>query len=285
MLEARRLLLSTLLVGLSLAPLGCDKHEPASSPPVEIEPAGEGASPAPGDELGALIDAEAAAAIVAAPDRDEADLEGDRRRAPTELLAFMQLRAGMRVADIGAGTGYTTELLARAVGPEGRVYGQNPTFVLERFAAEGWTARLAKPVNANVVSLEREFDDPFPGDIEPLQRVINILFYHDFEWQGVDRQAHLADAFAALAPGGIYVIVDASAAEGHGASDSKTLHRVEQALVVREFEAAGFQLVREAEFLRNPEDTRDWNATPWSDPERAARGEFSDKFVLAFQKP
>ncbi|HVH98852.1 MAG TPA: SAM-dependent methyltransferase, partial [Enhygromyxa sp.] len=192
---------------------------------------------------------------------------------------------GMKVADLGAGFGYTSELLARAVGPEGRVYGQNTTFVLDRFAREGWTARLAKPINANVVGLEREFDDPFPDDIEPLDRVVNVLFYHDFEWMGVDRAAHNADVFAALRPGGTYVIIDSSAAEGRGAADSETLHRIEESTVVRELEAAGFELTRSADFLRNPADTRDWNALPWRDAERAARGEFSDKFVLEFTKP
>lgn len=196
----------------------------------------------------------------------------------------MELERGMRVADLGAGSGYTTELLARAVGPEGVVYSHNTPFVLERFAREAWTERLAKPVNANVVGLEREFDDPFPADIEPLDRVVNVLFYHDFEWQGVDRAAHNADVYAALRPGGTYVIVDSSAAEGHGAADSETLHRVEEVLVIRELEAAGFELTRSADFLRNPGDTRDWNALPWRSTERAEAGEFSDKFVLEFTR-
>jgi predicted methyltransferase len=224
-------------------------------------------------------------AIVAAEDRDPADREADLRRKPVELLDFMQLKPGMKVADIGAGFGYTTELLARAVGPTGTVYSQNPAFVLERFAREAWDARLAKPVNANVVGLEREFVDPFPDDIEPLDRVVNVLFYHDFEWMGVDRAAHNADVFAALRPGGTYVIVDSSAAQGHGAADSESLHRIEETLVIAELEAAGFELSERGEFLRNAGDTRDWNALPWRAPERAEAGEFSDKFVLEFTKP
>ena len=254
----------------SSGPVSPPQVEPAEPSPVEPVPEPE------------LIDAEA---IVAATDREPADREADLRRKPLELLEFLELERGMRVADIGAGFGYTTELLARAVGPQGRVYGQNTSFVLDRFAREGWEARLAKPVNANVVSLERDFDDPFPDDIEPLDLVVNVLFYHDFEWQGVDRAAHNADVLAALRFGGRYVIVDASAAEGHGAADSKSLHRIEESLVVDELEAAGFELRRSADFLRNPEDTRDWNALPWREPERAERGEFSDKFVLEFVKP
>lgn len=221
------------------------------------------------------------AAIVSAPDRDAADRDADVRRKPAELLAFLHLRPGMRVADLGAGFGYTTELLARAVGPTGQVYGQNPRFVLERFAEAGWSARLAKPVNANVVRVDREFVDPLPPEVRELDLVVNVLFYHDFEWMKVDRAAHNAAVFAALRSGGRYVIVDSSAADGAGASVSESLHRVEEALVVRELRAAGFELVDEADFLRNPADTRDFNALPWQNE----REDFSDKFVLMFEKP
>src|SRR5262245_22712318 len=72
-------------------------------------------------------------AIVAVPDRSDADRALDAGRHPAEMLAFFGIRPGMRVAEIGAGGGYTTELLARAVGPKGRVYGQNSKFILERF--------------------------------------------------------------------------------------------------------------------------------------------------------
>ena len=264
---------------LSLACLACERGTtPPTHEPNEVADETPDASLASDEPIDA-------AAIVGADDRDPSDVEADLRRKPVELLEFLDLRAGMKVADIGAGSGYTTELLARAVGAKGKVFGQNTPFVLERFARAGWSARIAKPVNANVVSLEREFDDPFPDDIEPLDRVINVLFYHDFEWMKVDRAKHVADVFAALRPGGLYVIVDASALPGHGAQDSETLHRIEQALVERELEAGGFELVEQAEFLRNPADTRDWNALPWRSSDKADAGEFSDKFVLKFRKP
>ncbi|MCB9751526.1 MAG: class I SAM-dependent methyltransferase [Myxococcales bacterium] len=239
-----------------------------------------GTEPAPAPAADGVVDP---AAIVAAPDRDPEDRKADERRAPAELLGFCELAPGMKVADIGAGGGYTTELLARAVGPSGAVYGHNTKFIIERFADEAWRARLAKPVNANVVSVIREFDDPLPPEVAgQLDRVVNVLFYHDFEWQGVDRAAHNASILRALKPGGYYVIVDASAREGDGASQSKTLHRVEESLVRAELQAAGFELVEEAGFLRNPNDARDWNALPWSG---AGDGQYSDKFVLKFKKP
>src|SRR5204863_7897444 len=65
------------------------------------------------------------AAIIAAPDRSEADRNSDKRRDPIKLLAFTGVRIGMTALDMGAGGGYSTELMARAVGPTGKVYGQN----------------------------------------------------------------------------------------------------------------------------------------------------------------
>ena len=103
----------------------------------------------------------AAEAIVDAPDRTEADRKLDAGRKPAELLRFLKVEPGMKVGELFAGGGYTTELLARAVGSAGVVYGQNTKFVLARFAEKPWGERLARPVNKNVVRLDRELDAPF----------------------------------------------------------------------------------------------------------------------------
>lgn len=188
----------------------------------------------------------------------------------------------MRVAELGAGGGYTTELLARAVAPGGVVYAQDSPFILARFAEAPWTARLAKPVMRDVVRLDRDFDDPFPAGLRDLDLVLNVLFYHDTVWMGVDRPRMNRAIFAALRPGGIYGIVDHSARPGTGTADVQTFHRIEEAVVRREIEAAGFTLAGEAAFLRNPGDARDWNDSPRAAGDR--RGT-SDRFVLAFVKP
>ena len=266
---------------LSLALAGCrttPAEPPTASPNAAPTPAASTAEP---QAPAAPLTRAQVEAIVAAEDRDPDDRQADARRAPVELLLFIGVAPGMKLADLGAGFGYTTELLARAVGPTGKVYGQNPKFVLERFAEKGWSARLGKPVMANVVRVDREFVDPLPPELHDLDAVVNVLFYHDFEWMAVDRAAHNAAIFRALRPGGVYVIVDHSAKEGAGASGSQTLHRIEEKLVREELAAAGFELVEEADFLRNPSDTRDWNALPWQN----GREELSDKFVLKFRKP
>src|SRR4051812_6607924 len=55
-------------------------------------------------------------AIIASPDRSDADRQTDQRRQPAKILAFTGVKPGMKVLDMGAGGGYSTELMARAVG-------------------------------------------------------------------------------------------------------------------------------------------------------------------------
>jgi len=223
-----------------------------------------------------------AEAVVAAKDRSEDDRTLDAGRRPVDMLTFFHIEPGMRVAELGAGTGYTTELLARAVAPGGIVYAQNSEFILKRFAEAPWSARLEKPVMSDVVRVDREFDDPLPPEAHDLDAVINVLFYHDTVWMGIDRKRMNRAIFAALRPGGTYGIVDHSARLGVGVDDVRTFHRIEESLVRQEIEAAGFKLVAAADFLRNPADTRDWDDSPRAAGER--RGT-SDRFVLEFMKP
>ncbi len=198
------------------------------------------------------------------------------------MLTFFDIRPGMRVAELGAAGGYTTELLARVVGPKGRVYGQNPKFILEKFAEKPWSERLAKPVNAPVMRVDREFDDPLPPEAKDLDAVLIVLVYHDTVWLEADRAKMNAAVFAALKSGGIYGVVDHSTQPGAGTTVTKTLHRLEESVVVSEIEKAGFKLEAEADFMRNPADARDWNASPSTAGER--RGT-ADRYVLKFKKP
>jgi predicted methyltransferase len=216
------------------------------------------------------------AAVVAATDRSDADRQTDQRRDPRQLLAFTRARPGMRVLDMGAGGGYSTELLARAVAPTGVVYGQDAPDASPR-AKERFDARTKTPAMKNVVRVERPFDDPVPADVRDLDLITFFFAYHDTTFMPVDRAKMNAALFAALKPGGVLVIADHSARAGDGVGVGKSLHRIEEGALVREVEAAGFRLVERGEFLRHPEDPRDAIVFRPKVP--------VDEFVLKFGKP
>jgi predicted methyltransferase len=220
-------------------------------------------------------------AVVAAPDRAEDDRKLDAGRKPAAMLELLDVRPGMRVADLATGLGYTAELMARVVGPTGKVYAQNNKLVLG-FVGAGWDARLQTPAMKIVVRVDREMDAPLPPEATGLDLVVMNAFYHDLVWQKTDRAAFNKAVLAALRPGGTFVIIDSSAVAGHGVDDAQTLHRIDEAVVRKEVEAAGFRLAGSSEFLRNPADARDWNASPRAAGER--RGT-SDRFALKFVKP
>lgn len=220
--------------------------------------------------------------IVYSADRTIQDRTLDESRRPGELLAFLEVAPGERFGELGAGAGYTTELVARAVGERGRVYAQNSRAVLDNFAAYPWGQRLQKPVMRNVVRVDRELDDPFPAEVRDLDAVYIVFFYHETVVMDVDREKMNAAVFRALKPNGRYVIVDHAARKGAAAADAGSLHRIEEALVIAEVERAGFKLRAIGDFLRNPSDARDWSAAPAAAGPR--RGT-SDRFALHFVKP
>lgn len=211
------------------------------------------------------------AAIVAASDRSDADRKTDERRDPVDLLTFTGAKTGWTVLDMGAGAGYSTELMARCVGPSGKVYGQNDA------DNDKLRARMPMPVMRNVVLLVRRSDDPVPSDVHDLDLITYFFAYHDTTYMDIDRGKMNKAMFAALKPGGFLVIADHSARPEDGANVGKTYHRIAEQTLRSEIEAAGFKFVGDGQFLRRPEDARTGivfrNPTP------------VDNFVLKFQKP
>jgi predicted methyltransferase len=216
-------------------------------------------------------------AIIAAPDRSDADRNTDKRRDPLKLLNFIGVKEGMKVLDMEAGAGYSTELLVRAVGPNGVVYAQDSVEVLERQVKDKFDLRAQKPSMKGVIHIIRNYDDPLPPDVRNLDLITFFFAYHDMTYMQVDRAEMNRKLFAALKPGGYLLIADHSAKAGDGTSVGKTFHRIEEGLLRKEVEAAGFKLVAEGNFLRHPEDTRDIIVFRAPTP--------IDEFVLKYQKP
>jgi len=261
----------------------------------------------------AVLSPERIAAIVSMPDRSAADRVNDQRRKPERMLAFIGVRPGMAALDISAGGGHTSELLARAVGPGGVVYGQSsprnaaapapaapegnssPAPALaaasapaapgprrsspEALADRETRLKAASAGAAPIVTVVQAFEDPVPaGRASQGLDLVTLMFnYHDLGFMGVDRARMNRAVFAALKPCASYVIADHAGRAGTGISESGTLHRIEEAFLVREVEAAGFKLAADAAFLRNPADPRDRNTPEPAQPK--------DEFVLKFVRP
>ncbi len=190
------------------------------------------------------------------------------------MLAFTGVKTGMKVMDIVSSAGYSAELLARSVGPSGTVYAVNSKETADR-VKDRFEPRLGKV--KSLVPVVREYADPVPPEVSNLDLVTIYFSYHDLVHIGVDRAAMNKKVFAALKPGGFFVVADHSAKAGDGLNVTKSLHRIEESALRQEVEAAGFKLVAEGDFLRNPEDKRDTNVNQSTLP--------NDEFVLKFQKP
>ena len=210
-------------------------------------------------------------ALLAAPDRTDADRQNDQKRQAEKLLAFIGAKPGWRVLDMAAGAGYSTELLARAVAPGGKVYAQNDK------PSEKLAARMKTPAMANAAELVLPFDNLSDSQLHDLDLVTFFFGYHDTTFMPVDRAKMDKAMFDALKPGGLLVVADHSARPEDGASVGKTLHRIAESTLREEIQRAGFQFVADADFLRHPEDTRTnivfKNPTP------------NDEFVLKFRRP
>ena len=207
--------------------------------------------------------------LLANPVRTERDHGMDAGRHPVELLQLADVRPGMRVLDIASGGGYTSQILALAVGPSGRLWAQTPK------PNATLTERMAAHPQPNFMVAARPFEDPVPPEAAPLDRVTLVLNYHDISYLPVDRDVMNRKIFASLKPGGRYVVIDHSALPGTGITAGKTLHRIEETFVVAEIRRAGFVLDGEGAFMRSPGDTRD----------KSSNEPGSDKFVLRFVKP
>jgi len=207
-------------------------------------------------------------AILANPERPAAEQALDAARKPDQVLPFYGVKAGDKVADIMAARGYYTVILSRVVGPQGMVYSANPS------ARPEWTDRYKKPEFANVRVIDGSLDQVALPQDGSLDFVLIHLDYHDLAPE--TRVAMNKRILASLKRGGVYGVVDHSAKDGTGNEATKTLHRIDKALVITEVTAAGFVLAGEGQMLRRPEDTRDFNVNKERNKD--------DRFVLRFER-
>jgi len=218
--------------------------------------------------------------VVSAPDRLDRDRQMDPHRKPVQMLVFFGVDPGTRIGEVGAGGGYSTELFARATGPSGAVYAQDTPDWDGPGLTSVWEMRLARPALQNTRHFVRHWEEPFPADVKDLDAVYSVAVYHDVLVEKHDTARMNQAIFAALKPGGIYAVIDNSARAGTGAEDVERYHRIDEQLVRDEVKRAGFRLLEEAGFLRNPQDPRDWNADSGVNKLHT-----QDRFALKFIKP
>lgn len=218
-------------------------------------------------------------AAIADTHRPKSDSDRDAARLPEAMLGFSGIRPGDVVGELIPAQGYATRLLSAAVGPTGHVHSINLATLQQRIKDQIKPV-LDDPAYANVSVSDQDFSQlKLP---EPVDLVWTSQNYHDFKNPGMffaDTAAMNKAIFAALKPGGLYVIIDHVAETGSGARDTGTLHRIDPALVKTEVLAAGFQFVGESKALANPE--------PHTArvPGEGGVGDKSDKFFFKFRKP
>jgi predicted methyltransferase len=209
------------------------------------------------------------ASVLAHPERPAPERDLDGARKPAEVLAFYGVKKGDKVADLLAGRGYYTIILSQIVGPEGVVYSTNTR---ER---DDWSDRFKKQPFTNVRTVVGPVDKVGLPQDGSLDFALTHLNYHDLPRPARGGMNKLV--LAALKRGGIYGVVDHSAREGSGDSDSNTLHRIDKRLVIKEVTEAGFKLADEGTMLARPDDKRDFNVNKVRNQD--------DRFVLKFVKP
>ena len=188
---------------------------------------------------------------VESPERTAEQRARDFHRKPAEILTMAGVEEGDRIIEIAAFGQYFTTMLVAAVGPTGHVDMYDLPYT-ERMAGAASRAFDEKHANA-VYHLESYNDAVLPQNVDS---VWNVLYYHDLQPQGVDTAAFNRKIFAALKPGGIYLVIDHKAEDGSGWRDAATIHRMGVDTIKQEVLAAGFELAQESNLLANPADDR-----------------------------
>lgn len=217
------------------------------------------------------------AAIQAAVNSAERSAEHRARdvaRKPAEILALSGIEPGDRVIEIAGFGQYYTTMLSEIVGPTGKVDVFDLPYT-EAFGGEAAHAFASAHANTDYHLVDYNVTE-FPSDVDV---IFNVLYYHDLGPQQIDTAAMNAKLFAALKPGGVYLIIDHKAEDGSAWRDAATIHRMGVETIVEEVTAAGFELTVDSDLLANPDDDR--QAMVFAPDARGA----TDRAVFVFTKP
>ena len=222
-------------------------------------------------------------AAVADPSRPSADTQRDAERKPAESMAFASVKPQTVVIELIPGGGYYTRLLSKAVGPKGKLYA---LVSAPRPDAPAGTPDRSVPIKA--LAAETGYQN-ITVQVQPI-KALELPTQADLVWTsnnyhdvhnvpGIDVLAFNKSVFAALKPGGTYLVIDHEAAADAPADVTSSLHRIRSATVIEEVTAAGFVLEAKSDVLHNAADN---HAMKIFDP--SVQGK-TDQFMLRFKKP
>ena len=215
-------------------------------------------------------------AALAAPERAAENKARDAARKPIETVQFFGIKTGQTAIDLIAGGGWFTEVLSAAVGPTGKVYSQNPPFLVNADAEKALIDRLG-----NVQAVHDRLDQAIPaGSVDAAVTAMNLHdIYNGFAGQPGSEQAavdFLQAIHAGLKPGGVLGVIDHVGIAGQ---DNAMLHRMLPQQARDALTKAGFTIEAESDLLANPADDHTKGVF---DP--SIRGK-TDQFVIRARKP
>lgn len=198
-------------------------------------------------------------AVLTHPDRPAADFEDDALRMPSQVLAFTGVEYGMTIVELEAGGGYYTELFAHTVGPEGKVFMQNP-LAFDAFFGDAIVERLDNRL-LNVQAMRTNFDELTVAD-GSADIVTWFLGPHElwFRPDGAPAEAFgnpdktFEEIARVLKPGGIFVTIDHTAKAGSPPESGSETHRIDPGIITRHATRAGFVLVETSDLFFNEKD-------------------------------
>lgn len=217
--------------------------------------------------------------ILDAPGRTEEDRKQDAGRKALEVYEWVGIGPGMTVADLFCSGGYNTHLLSHVVGPEGRVYAvfefyaNKDLFDGRLYRVDAMKERVKAGGLKNVELMEKISGLPEEG----IDAMVAVRNYHDVEWvfKELKRDEVVQAIYRALKPGGVIGIVEA--ATPHEGWHDET-HRLNEKVVIEDFEKGGFKLLGRSDLLANPGD--DHSKSGFEE------GRYNqDRYLLKFQKP
>ena len=208
--------------------------------------------------------------------RPDSDRQRDQNRKPIEVLDFFKIQTTDKIGEINAGRGYFSSIMAYALQQGGLVYAHTSPMSVERWKGNPIEKRLSEFPQDNLIPVDGEMESPnFP---EKLDKIFNVMTYHDSVWTKADRDAMNISIYQALKPGGIYGIIDHNAKEGTGIDNCHDIHRIEKSYVIEEVTKAGFYFEDESGVLNNPQDSMDLMVFDKSIRDQTSR------FILVFKK-